>query len=59
MALSKNFNIIGTVGLLELAFEKNLVTDLRKVYQELKRQNIRIDNNLLNASLRRFGLNEL
>lgn len=50
---------IGTLGLLEFAFKRKLIPDLRKTYIDLKEKGIRIDDNLINESLRFYGLKEL
>lgn len=55
VALSEGINIIGTLGVLELSFTKNLITDLPRVYQQLRDKNVRIDDKLLSDSLKRFG----
>lgn len=59
VALSESLNVMGTLGILELSYSKNLISDLREVYQRLRSENIRIHDNLLNDSLRRFGFKEL
>ncbi|MCK4416593.1 MAG: DUF3368 domain-containing protein [Candidatus Latescibacteria bacterium] len=50
---------IGTVGVLELGFERDLVTDLRETYVRLRAKGARIDEGLLNESLMRHGLRPL
>ncbi len=48
--------VAGTVRILELAHERKRVTDLAGVYRKLRSTSARISLELLNQSLRRFGL---
>ena len=50
---------MGCVGILETAFRRGLVPDLRQSYQEMLAQGIRIDRQLLNHSLASCGLPSL
>jgi uncharacterized protein len=48
--------VIGTVGILESAFRKQLLRDLRGIYAQLLRDGTYIDTAILNRSLESFGL---
>ena len=50
---------MGCVGILETAFRRGLMPDLRRSYQEMLAQGIRIDRRLLNHSLAACGLPSL
>jgi predicted nucleic acid-binding protein len=47
---------MGCLGIIETAFRRGLVPDLRVAYQDLLNANIRIDQGLLSASLASFRL---
>jgi predicted nucleic acid-binding protein len=53
---TQSVTVIGCLGILEAAFRRGLIIDLRAGYQDLLNANIRIDRGLLNASLASFGL---
>lgn len=48
--------VAGTMRVLELAFERKRIADLRATYAGLKTGGARITPELLNASLIRYGL---
>lgn len=56
LARANGLAIMGCVGVLEIAYRKGLVADLRKSYAELLGQGIRIDAEILNSSLSANGL---
>lgn len=51
--------MIGCIGILEVAFRRGLVSDLRDVYLGLLAQGIRMHPEILNRSLISFGLTPL
>ena len=59
VAVKYGLNKMGTLGLLELAYVRGLVSDLRQTYVELKAKSVRIDDRLLNDSLMRYGVHPL
>jgi predicted nucleic acid-binding protein len=59
LAQASGVNVMGCVGVLETGHRKALVKDLRHVYQELLRQDIRIDRQILDQSLRSCGAQPL
>ncbi|MBE0426174.1 MAG: DUF3368 domain-containing protein [Nitrospirae bacterium] len=56
VANSYGMAVIGTLGFIEICYEKRLVTNLKEIYQKMKEMNIRLDENLINNSLKRFGI---
>jgi predicted nucleic acid-binding protein len=56
LATSLGINVMGCVGILESAARKNLITDLRRVYQQLLASGTYIDRAILNRSLTSFKL---
>lgn len=59
LAQTHGLAVMGCVGILETAFHRGLVPDLRRSYQELLAQGIRIDRQILNQSLSACGLSSL
>jgi predicted nucleic acid-binding protein len=55
-ARTQGVTVMGCLGIIETAFRRGLVPDLRVAYQDLLNANIRIDQGLLSASLASFGL---
>lgn len=55
-AKAMGLKVAGTMRVLELAFERNLIADLRATYDALRSGGARISPALLNASLARYGL---
>ena len=55
-AQSEGLKVAGTLRILELAYERGLIKDLRSVYDKLNRMLARIKGDLLEASLKRYGL---
>ena len=51
--------VMGCVGIIETGFRRGLVADLRRSYQELLAQGIRIDQQILNRSLAACGFPSL
>ncbi len=56
LANSQGVNVIGSIAVLEIAYRRKYISDLRKSYEELQRSGIRIDKRILNQSLASFGL---
>jgi uncharacterized protein len=56
LAQASGLAVMGCVGILETGFRRGLVADLRRSYQELLIQGIRIDRRILNQSLAACGL---
>ena len=52
-------SVVGCIGILEEMYRRDEIKDLRQIYQELIRQNIRVDLRTLQASLKLFGLKAL
>lgn len=59
LAQADGLAVMGCVGILETAFRRGLVSDLRRSYQQMLAQGIRIDRQLLNNSLTACGLPSL
>jgi predicted nucleic acid-binding protein len=59
LAQASGLAVMGCVGILETGFRRGLVADLRRSYQELLAQGIRIDRPILNRSLVACGLPSL
>ncbi len=59
LALEEGLSVVGCIGILEEMYRRDEIKDLRQVYQELIRQNIRVDLRTLQASLKLFGLKAL
>lgn len=59
LAQADGLAVMGCVGILEAAFRRGLVPDLRQSYQELLAHGIRIDQRILNHSLAACGLPSL
>ncbi len=59
LAIEEGLAVIGCIGILEELYRRGEVKDLRENYQELLRQNIRVDLRTLQSSLRHFGLASL
>ncbi len=58
-AISEGIGIMGTVGIIEACYEKKLITDLSTIYQGMSNKGIRIGEDLLNNSLKKFGLERI
>ncbi len=56
LATRHQLQVIGCVGILELAFRRKLVTDLRAAYSQMLAQGVFIAPAILNQSLAAFGL---
>jgi len=56
LALEEGLSVIGCIGILEELYRLGEIKDLRHIYQELLRQNVRIDSRTLQASLNQLGL---
>ena len=56
LAVGEGLAVAGCIGILEEIYRRKEIADLRQVYQELLRQNIRVDLRTLQGSLRQFGL---
>jgi predicted nucleic acid-binding protein len=59
LALEEGLSVVGCVGLLEEVYRRGEIKDLRQIYEELLRQNMRVDLRTLQASLRKLGLKAL
>lgn len=59
LASKEGLAVIGCIGILEELYRLGEITDLRENYQELLRQNIRVDLRTLQSSLKHFGLASL
>jgi predicted nucleic acid-binding protein len=59
LAATQGLKVIGCIGILEAAFRRGLVSDLRDVYLALLAQGIRVHPKILNRSLVSFGLSPL
>jgi len=56
VASALGLNLVGTLGLLERAYEKGLVLDIRSAYADLRKAGVRIGNQLIEDSLKKLGL---
>jgi predicted nucleic acid-binding protein len=56
LAIRHQLPVIGCVGILELAFRRKLVADLRSTYAQMQTQGVFIAPAILNQSLATFGL---
>jgi uncharacterized protein len=59
LAIKEGLAVAGCVGILEELFRRGHISDLRQVYGELLRQNIRVDLRTLQTSLQQFDLASL
>ena len=59
LALDEGLAVVGCIGILEELYRRGEFADLRYVYQELLRQNIRVDLRTLQGSLKQFGMASL
>jgi len=59
LAQAGGLAVMGCVGIIETGFRRGLVADLRRSYQELLAQGIRIDQQILNRSLAACGFPSL
>jgi uncharacterized protein len=55
LALEEGLSVVGSVGILEEVYRCGEIKDLRQIYEELLRQNMRVDLRTLQASLRKLG----
>jgi uncharacterized protein len=58
-AVEEGLAVVGCIGILEELYRRGEIKDLRENYQELLRQNIRVDLRTLQNSLKHFGLASL
>jgi len=56
LAASHNLRVIGCVGILELAYRRKFIPDLRTAYARLLAEGVYIAPSILNRSLAAFGL---
>ncbi len=56
VANSYGISVIGTLGFIEICYEKRLITDLKDIYLKMKEVNVRLDEELIKNSLKRFGI---
>lgn len=56
LATKHKLKVIGCVGILELAYQRKLVTDLRATYARMLAEGVYISPNILNLSLSTFRL---
>jgi predicted nucleic acid-binding protein len=59
LAIDEGLAVVGCIGILEELYRRGEIKDLRENYQELLRQNIRVDLRTLQASLQHFGVASL
>lgn len=59
LASEEGLAVVGCIGILEELYRRGEIKDLRESYQELLRQNIRIDLRTLQSSLKHFRLASL
>jgi uncharacterized protein len=59
LAGEEGLAVVGCIGILEELYRRGEIKDLRENYQELLRQNIRVDLRTLQSSLKHFGLASL
>jgi predicted nucleic acid-binding protein len=59
LAIDEGLAVVGCIGILEELYRRGDIKDPRQSYQELLRQNIRIDLRVLQGSLKQFGLASL
>jgi len=59
LVVGEGLAVVGCIGILERLYRRAEIVDLRRVYQELLRQNIRVDRRTLQDSLNQFGLGTL
>ena len=59
LALEEGLSVVGCIGILEEMYRRNEIKDLRQIYRELIRQNIRVDLRTLQVSLKLYGLKAL
>ena len=59
LALSEGVKVLGSIGIIELGYQKGEVTELRQVYQMLLSNGTYMDRRLLNYSLAKFNLPHL
>lgn len=59
LAFEEGLTVVGCIGILEELCRRGEIKDLRQIYQELLRQNIRVDLRTLQDSLKQFGLASL
>ncbi len=56
VANSYGISIIGTPGFIEIGYEKGMVHNLRGTYLKMKKEDIRLAEELIKNSLDRFGI---
>ena len=59
LALEEGLSVVGCIGILEEMYRRGEIKNLGQIYQELMRQNIRVDIRTLQTSLRQLGLKSL
>lgn len=56
LAKTEGLKVLGSVGLLEISYQRGYLSDLRAVFQQLLTNNVYIDRRLLHKRLRTLGL---
>jgi len=56
LALEEGLSVVGCIGILEEMYRRGEAKDLRQIYKELQRQNIRLDPRMLQGQLEAVGL---
>jgi predicted nucleic acid-binding protein len=56
LAVEEGLAVVGCIGILEELYRRKEIKELRGIYQELIRQNIRLDLRTLQSSLAQFNL---
>ena len=59
LAVENGLAVVGCIGILEELYRRKEIENLLNIYQELLRQNIRVDVRTLQDSLNQFGLDSL
>jgi len=53
--LAEGFKLVGTIGILEAAFSRKHLTDLRQAYARLLAEGVYLDGKFINSRLKAFG----
>lgn len=56
LALSEGVNVLGSIGIIELGYQKGEVSELRHIYHKLLSSGAYINSKLLNHSLAKYNL---
>lgn len=56
LALSEGVNVLGSIGIIELGYQKGEVSELRQVYHKLLSSGAYMNRKLLNHSLAKYNL---